>query len=109
MATTAWYAANFIGGELRPAVLGKVMSVIDPASEEVLSDVVPYSTAEDVDAAVDAAAGAVPTWKATSGAQRAVVLRAIAREVRAVKPEVCVAWLWNGSGGRGMTIVAWVP
>ncbi|WP_233886873.1 aldehyde dehydrogenase family protein [Paraburkholderia flagellata] len=59
---------------------GKRLPVVNPSTEETIAEV-EAGNAADVDCAVRAAARAFRTWKKTSGAQRAVLLRAIARGV----------------------------
>jgi aldehyde dehydrogenase (NAD+) len=67
--------AQLIGGEWVQAKSGETIEVINPATREVLARV-PRGGAEDVDAAVDAAAAAFPAWRDTSAATRgALVLR----------------------------------
>ncbi|MFL5846901.1 MAG: aldehyde dehydrogenase family protein [Solirubrobacteraceae bacterium] len=66
----------FIGGEWRPGG-GEVMPVLDPATGEVLCDLVTASGAT-VDAAVAAARAAQPAWAATPATARARVLLEIA-------------------------------
>ncbi|MGP1674080.1 MAG: aldehyde dehydrogenase family protein [Candidatus Limnocylindrales bacterium] len=58
------------------------IDVIDPATEGVIGRI-PSATAEEVDAAVRAAAAAQPAWAATAVAERAAALRRIADELTA--------------------------
>jgi malonate-semialdehyde dehydrogenase (acetylating)/methylmalonate-semialdehyde dehydrogenase len=53
-------ARNYIGGEFVPAD-GRLLEVLDPSDGATLSQV-PLSTATDLDAAVRAAAAALPAW-----------------------------------------------
>jgi acyl-CoA reductase-like NAD-dependent aldehyde dehydrogenase len=66
-----------------------MISVIEPATEQVLAEV-PRAGAEDVDAAVASAKAALPAWRAISPAARAEVLRAIARAVEQHHEELAV-------------------
>jgi acyl-CoA reductase-like NAD-dependent aldehyde dehydrogenase len=66
-----------------------MISVIEPATEEVLAEV-PRAGAEDVDAAVASAKAALPAWRAISPAARAEVLRALARAVEQHHEELAV-------------------
>lgn len=59
---------------------GKRLRVVNPSTEETIVEV-EAGNAADVDCAVRAAARAFRTWKKTTGAQRAMLLRAIARGV----------------------------
>jgi malonate-semialdehyde dehydrogenase (acetylating) / methylmalonate-semialdehyde dehydrogenase len=54
---------NYVGGSWREAISGPGLSVINPATGEVLG-VSPIGGAADVDAAVAAAAAAYPSWRA---------------------------------------------
>ncbi|MEM5318153.1 aldehyde dehydrogenase family protein [Paraburkholderia sp. JHI869] len=59
---------------------GQRLPVVNPSTEETIVEV-EAGNAADVDCAVRAAAQAFRTWKKTTGAQRAMLLRAIARGV----------------------------
>jgi betaine-aldehyde dehydrogenase len=59
---------------------GRRLQVINPSTEKPIAEV-EAGSATDVDIAVRAAAKAFRTWKKTTGAERAVLLRAIARGV----------------------------
>jgi succinate-semialdehyde dehydrogenase/glutarate-semialdehyde dehydrogenase len=64
----------FIGGEWRPASDGRIIEVVDPATEEVIAPVASASVADAADvvaAAHEAAAG----WAATAPRERSNVLR----------------------------------
>ena len=80
----AWLAAKdfskslFIGGEWVAAKGGGVFDTSDPATGKLLAKVSDAGEA-DVDAAVAAAAKALPNWSASSGYDRAKVLYAIGR------------------------------
>ncbi|MCL6709449.1 aldehyde dehydrogenase family protein, partial [Pseudomonas sp. R2.Fl] len=82
----AWLAArsagigHYVNGKLLPAE-GKLIDVVNPATEEVIGRVV-KGTAEDVDAAVRAARAAFPKWSALPGHERAKYLYAIARHIQ---------------------------
>ena len=64
----------YIGGEWRPAADGRTISVVDPATEEVIAECASASPADGV-AAVDAAAEAADAWAATSPRHRSENLR----------------------------------
>jgi acyl-CoA reductase-like NAD-dependent aldehyde dehydrogenase len=72
---------QLIGGAWVEAVKGGRRDVIDPASEEVLARV-PYGGAEDIDRAIDAARGALPSWRARTPYERAAVLGGAAALLR---------------------------
>ena len=67
----------FINGEFVPNSSSSMISVINPATEEVISEV-PNGTAADVDAAVLAAEKAQKTWCKLPAIKRAGYLREIA-------------------------------
>jgi acyl-CoA reductase-like NAD-dependent aldehyde dehydrogenase len=70
----------FINGAwVTPAGAG-VISVTDPATEETMGEV-PEGTAADIDAAVQAAAAALPAWSARSPEERAAFCTAIAEKL----------------------------
>ncbi|MFF9349757.1 aldehyde dehydrogenase family protein [Streptomyces sp. NPDC014734] len=66
----------YIGGAWRPAVGTDTIAVLDPVSEQVIAHV-PAGGAEDVDAAVAAARGALTAWAATPPAERAARIAAL--------------------------------
>ncbi|HUG08629.1 MAG TPA: NAD-dependent succinate-semialdehyde dehydrogenase [Acidimicrobiia bacterium] len=63
-----------IGGDWGPASDGSVIEVLDPSTGEPITSV-PSASAEDARAAVDAAAGALPSWAAASPIDRSEILR----------------------------------
>jgi aldehyde dehydrogenase (NAD+) len=68
----------FVGGEWVKPKTGEYFATIDPATEQVLSEVA-LAGDKDVDLAVKAAAKAFPLWRKLSGADRARYLFRIAR------------------------------
>lgn len=73
--------SHYINGEWQPPKDGKHLTTINPAkSDEVLAEIA-LGTKDDVDAAVDAAERAFPSWSTLSGHQRARYLYGIARSV----------------------------
>ena len=83
----AWLAARdfskalYIGGEWKAAVSGKTFDVSEPSSTKLLAKVADAGEA-DIDAAVTAAAKALPKWSTQSGYNRAKVLYAIGRAMQ---------------------------
>ncbi|MBN6732873.1 NAD-dependent succinate-semialdehyde dehydrogenase [Burkholderia multivorans] len=67
--------ANLIDGAWRDALDGRRYAVDDPATLDRVADV-PDSAAADARAATDAAARALPAWRATPARERAAILRA---------------------------------
>ena len=62
---------NYVAGEWRPSAGGNTYEKRNPASPSEIVGEFPASTAEDVEAAVAAAAEAFPEWARTPAAQRA--------------------------------------
>ena len=76
----------YIDGSWRPAS-GATIAVVDPATEETLADVA-SATAEEVNAALEAANRAQRGWAALSPITRGVHLRVLADVVRAHRDEL---------------------
>jgi 1-pyrroline dehydrogenase len=76
MATTATQKI-FVGGKWTAAAEGGTMEVLNPATGETIAEV-PACTAADVDAAVEAAALALPEWLEATPAERAELLLKLA-------------------------------
>lgn len=71
----------FINGEFVTNRSGKTTAVMNPATEEIISEI-PEGTVADVDAAVEAAEQAQKSWAKLPAIERAGYLREIARGVR---------------------------
>jgi len=71
----------WIDGAPCAAASGRVMHVIDPATQEVL-DSAPAGGPPDVQRAVSAAQAAFPSWRATPAVERANLLHAAAARMR---------------------------
>ena len=65
---------NFIGGEWIESTSGRAFDNRNPANTDDLVGMFPSSTAEDVDAAVQAASGAAESWRLTPAPKRAEIL-----------------------------------
>ena len=85
--TDVWLAGKdfskslFIGGEWKAAAGGRTFDTAEPSSGKLLAKVSEAGKA-DIDAAVAAAAKALPKWSAASGYDRAKVLYAIGRAMQ---------------------------
>jgi aldehyde dehydrogenase (NAD+) len=77
----------YIGGSWVASTGSGTLDVIDSTTEEVMATI-PEGTAEDVDKAVEAAAGAFPAWAATSREERAKVLTRIGEALAARTDEI---------------------
>ena len=78
---------HWIGGKLVPGESGRRGPVFDPATGEQTHEV-DLASAEEVDAAVAAAAEAFPAWRATSLSKRAEILFAIRELLEQRKPDL---------------------
>ena len=81
------YQQLFIDGQWVDPVTPAMLPVIDPATEEQIATVAAGSK-QDVDLAVKAARAAFKQWRNTSGAERAVYIRAIAKAIRSREAEL---------------------
>jgi aldehyde dehydrogenase (NAD+) len=79
--------AHWIGGNAVAGTSTDTIKVVNPATDEVIG-AVPAGTAADVDAAVAAAAAALPAWVATTPAERAAILRRLAAGLDARREEI---------------------
>lgn len=70
-----------IDGRLREAEAGRTFADVDPFAVETLANV-PDASPTDVDAAVEAAAAALPGWRTTTALERAELVYAFADIVR---------------------------
>ena len=64
----------FIGGEWTAAQSGETVAVDNPASQKIIG-AIPKMTAVEAKRAIEAAARALPAWRAQTGKARAAVLR----------------------------------
>ncbi|MFT5505062.1 MAG: acyl-CoA reductase-like NAD-dependent aldehyde dehydrogenase [Gammaproteobacteria bacterium] len=79
-----------LNGEFRLSDSTQSRSVIDPATENVISEIAETSTAE-VDAAVEAAQIAYKKWWRISALERAEIMHEIANDLLAMKPRLAEA------------------
>jgi succinate-semialdehyde dehydrogenase/glutarate-semialdehyde dehydrogenase len=71
----------YIAGEWRDARGRQVEPVLNPATAGTIAEL-PHATAADLDAALEAAAGALPKWRDLGAAQRGAILRRAALSMR---------------------------
>ena len=81
---------NYIDGKLIEPVSGQYLDNVDPSTGKVYSHT-PDSDERDVEAAVEAAAGAFPEWSRTPVAERSRVLLRIAELIEANLDELALA------------------
>ncbi|RMG97471.1 MAG: aldehyde dehydrogenase [Chloroflexi bacterium] len=77
----------FINGRFTTGAARETISVINPATEEIL-DEVPRGTAEDINTAVTAAKTAFATWKRIPAWERAGMLHEVANKIQAHAAEL---------------------
>lgn len=77
----------FIDGQWVPSTGADTLSVINPATEQLVATV-PKGTPEDVDCAVQAAARAFPSWSQSPISQRVAIFRKLARLTEARSAEL---------------------
>jgi len=81
---------NYIGGRWVPARSGRTFFNHNPANGEILGEY-PASGAEDLDAAVEAAAGAYRDWRLTPAPKRAEILYRAGEIIRERKEDLARA------------------
>ncbi|MUN63700.1 aldehyde dehydrogenase family protein [Kocuria sediminis] len=85
---------HWIGGEWVPPVKGQYFENISPVNGKPFTEVA-RGTAEDIEAALDAAWAAAPAWGKTSVAERALVLHRIADRMEQNLEMLAVAETWD--------------
>ncbi len=77
----------FIGGKWRPARSGKVIEVINPATEEVIGTVA-HAEKADLDEALEASAAGFKVWRAVAPFERCRIMRKAAAIMRERNDEI---------------------
>ena len=91
---------HYIGGAYVPPVKGQYFENPSPQTGQTFCEVA-RGTAEDIDAALDAAWAAAPAWGKTSTTERANILNKIADRIEANLEAIAVAESWeNGKPVR---------
>ena len=99
---------NFVAGGYVDPVDGQRSDLVDPCTGEVFGTA-PVSTAEDVDRAMRAAAGAFESWRDATPAQRQRALLRFADAVEARADELVDAEVRNTGKPRGLTASEELP
>lgn len=99
---------NFIGGEWRAPIKGQYFENPTPVTGQTFCEVA-RSTAEDVDAALDAAHAAKAAWGRTSVAERAGILMKIADRMEENLEKLAVAETWDNGKPVRETLMADMP
>ena len=71
---------NYIDGKFTPARNGGVIPVINPATEEIISEV-PDSTKEDIAKAIEAAYAARKDWRDTPSIERGEYIKKLCEDI----------------------------
>jgi betaine-aldehyde dehydrogenase len=99
---------NFVGGEHVDATDGRRMDLVDPATGEVFASA-PVSSAEDVDRAYTAAAGAFPAWRDATPSDRSLALFRLADAIEAHGEELVALESRNTGKPIGLTASEEIP
>src|SRR5690349_1588686 len=99
---------NFIGGQWVPPKAGRYFENVSPVNGKVVCEVA-RGTAEDIEAALDAAHAAAPAWGKTSVAERATILNKIADRIEANLDSIALAEAWDNGKPIRETLAADIP
>jgi aldehyde dehydrogenase len=99
---------HYIGGEWVPPVKGQYFQNPTPVTGQVFTEV-GRGTAEDIEAALDAAHAAAPGWGRTSPADRALILNRIADRMEQNLEMLAVAETWDNGKAVRETLNADLP
>ena len=99
---------HYIGGRWTAPVKGEYFTNISPVTGEVFCEVA-RGTAEDVEAALDAAHAAAPGWARTPVAERARILNLVADRMEANLEKIALAETWDNGKPIRETLAADVP
>jgi aldehyde dehydrogenase len=99
---------HWIGGEYVRPHRGQYFENPTPVNGRTFTEVA-RGTAEDIDAALDAAHAAAPAWGRTAPAERAAVLNRIADRMEAHLEELAVAESWENGKPVRETLAADIP
>jgi aldehyde dehydrogenase len=99
---------HFIGGEFVPPVKGQYFENLTPVTGQPFTEIA-RGTAEDVEAALDAAEAAAPSWGKTSVTERANILNKMADRIEANLEKVAIAESWDNGKACRETLAADIP
>jgi len=99
---------NFIGGQWVAPKKGEYFENYAPITGEAFTRIA-RGTAEDIDAALDAAHAAAPAWGKTSPAERANILNRIADRIEANLEDLAVIETWDNGKAVRETLNAELP
>ncbi len=99
---------NWIGGQRVAPIKGQYFDNVTPVTGQPFVEIA-RSTAEDIDAALDAAHAAAPGWGRTSPAERSNTLLRIADVMEANLEKLAVAETWDNGKPVRETLAADLP
>ena len=99
---------HFIGGDWVPPVKGQYFENITPVTGKVFTEVA-RGTAEDIEAALDAAHAAAHSWGRTSATERANILNQIADRIEANLQDLAVIETWDNGKPVRESLAADLP
>ncbi|GAB3762329.1 aldehyde dehydrogenase [Nocardioides ginsengisegetis] len=99
---------HYIGGEWVEPIKGDWFENISPVNGKPFTEIA-RGTAEDIEAALDAAHAAFPSWGRTSTTTRSNILLAIADRLEANLPMLAVAETWENGKPVRETLAADLP
>lgn len=99
---------HYIGGEWVAPVKGEYFENVTPITGQVYCEV-GRGTAEDIEAALDAAHAAKDAWGKTSVAERSVILNKIADRMEENLEKIAVAETWENGKAVRETLAADIP
>jgi aldehyde dehydrogenase len=100
--------ANYIGGEWVAPKLGRYFENVTPVTGEAFCEI-PRSSAEDIEAALDAAHRAKSAWGGTSPTERAIILNKIADRMEANLEVLALSETWDNGKPIRETMAADLP
>jgi aldehyde dehydrogenase len=99
---------HFIGGEYVAPAKGQYFENPTPVTGETFCEVA-RGTADDVEAALDAAHGAAPAWGKTSPTERANILNKMADRIEGNLEKIAIAESWENGKACRETLAADIP
>jgi aldehyde dehydrogenase len=99
---------HFIGGEWVDPIKGNYFENISPVNGKPFTEIA-RGTAEDIEAALDAAHAAFDSWARTSTTERSNILLAVADRLEANLPMLAVAETWENGKPVRETLAADLP
>ena len=99
---------HFIGGQWVPPVKGQYFENVSPVNGKPFTEIA-RGTAEDIEAALDAAHAAADAWGRTAPAERSLILNKIADRMEENLTLLAVAETWDNGKPVRETLAADIP